>query len=185
MRRAAPAPVPLAPLLLVLSLLAPAAAGTAADRVSVVEFRDLFAAGGKPSPHATALDGRTVAIQGFLAPPPAKDSPFRVLVGAPTTHCPYCTAVNESAHLPYVLVYPGEGAEVPKGGRLIVIGTLDSGHAHEETYGLHYDLRVTDAVLLPASVLGGQRAAPASGRAAKAGASEIVAPHGASEIDEE
>jgi hypothetical protein len=152
----------LAPAVLFAAPAPPAAAeareGAAAGGVTVVEFRDLFAPNGKPNLRAAALRGRQVAMQGFLTPPPAEDSPFRVLVGAPTEHCPYCTSVNETEHLPYILVYPAEGASVPEGGRLIVIGTLDPGLPREPAYGLHYDLRLTDAVLLPASVLArGQR----------------------------
>lgn len=143
------------------------ATGRADTDITIVQFRDLFNARGKPSFRAAVLSGRPVAIQGFLAPPPAEDSPFRVLVGEPTEHCPYCTGVNEAEHLPYILVYPSEGAEIPAARRFIAIGTLDAGHDYEQNYGLHNDLRLREAVLLDAVVLGSRRARPGADRAAQ------------------
>ena len=120
------------------------ATATDGDPVSV-QFRDLFRSG-KPSPRAMELNGQKVLIQGFFADRPADDSPFYVLVGAPTQYCPYCSTVNEQDHLPFVLVYPH--AEVPGHGgrtRVAVEGVLDAGLNYESTFGLHNDLRLLEA----------------------------------------
>lgn len=121
-------------------------AEAAADEVYHLQFRDLFIAGGKPSRTATALSGKTIELVGFLAPPPEETSPFYVLVGAPTTFCPYCTTANEQDHLPFVLIYADQ---VPEGmglrTRLRVSGRLDAGHTYEGVYGIHNDLRLLDA----------------------------------------
>ena len=144
-------------LLAAMALAAPSADGTAgaADtspeaqpEATLIQFRDLFDRRGKPSIHSVRLNGTPVEMVGFMAPPPDQDSPFLVLVGVPTTFCPYCSTVNEHDHLPFVLVYPDEEIDLSKIGprrRLRISGLLDAGHGHEGFYGIHNDVRITDA----------------------------------------
>ena len=127
------------------------AAATAAvnERPVFVQFRDLFARGGKPSEAAVALSGRRVVMTGFSTPPPTMESPFLVFVGAPTNFCPYCSSIHEEDHLPYVLIYP-ENEEVPIFGlsaRILVTGTLQASHDYDPFYGIHNDVRILDATI--------------------------------------
>ncbi|MGF1502330.1 MAG: hypothetical protein ACFBSD_10995 [Paracoccaceae bacterium] len=118
------------------------------DAPVTVQFRELFD-GGKPSALAQELNGRAIEIVGFFAPPPTAESPFYVLVGAPAQFCPYCSAVHEQDHLPYVLVYPeGETTRYGARARIRIVGRLDAGVNHENFYGIHNDLRLFDAVVL-------------------------------------
>lgn len=128
-----------------------AAAGTAAavesagdaGKAVYVQFRELFDRRGKPTERARALDGRVIEMIGFSTAPPTRESPFLVFVGAPTAHCPYCTAVSEMDHLPYVLIYAEHDLETyGRRDRLRVRGRLKVAHEHEEMYGLHVDLRL-------------------------------------------
>ncbi len=114
-----------------------------------VQFRDLFARGGKPSDTAVALSGRQVVMTGFTTPPPTHESPFLVFVGAPTSFCPYCSSIHEEDHLPYVLIYP-EDEDVPIFGlnaRILVTGTLQASHDYDPFYGIHNDVRILDAMV--------------------------------------
>lgn len=129
-----------------LAMLLPIAA--LADTTFLVQFRDLFFQGGKPSPRATWMSGATVELTGFLTPPPDEESPFLVLVGVPTTICPYCTSVDEQDHLPYVLVYPDtpfDRSNVTSRTRIRVRGTLNISHEFEGFYGIHNDVRILAA----------------------------------------
>lgn len=115
-----------------------------------VQFRDLFNGNGKPTDRAVSLSGQFIEIVGFFTPPPTRESPFRVLVGAPTAICPYCTAINEVDHLPYVLVYADE--EIGRVGlraRMRIVGQIFASHDHEQFYGLHNDIRIIGATITP------------------------------------
>ncbi len=143
--------LPLLPLEAAATAEGAAAAEAAAEPVRV-QFRDLFDGNGKPTARAVELTGQRVVIEGFLSPSPTRASPFLVFVGAPTQHCPYCTSVNDTAHLPYILVYPKEGTDPPGfvRRRLRVTGTLEASHDHEPFYGLHNDIRIRTALVGPA-----------------------------------
>lgn len=136
---------------LVLGMLMPHAPAHAGGNFSFVQFRDLFR-GGKPSPNAQDLDGSHVGLVGFFAPPPTDDSPFLVMVGNPTSVCPYCTTVSEEEHLPFVLVYPQVPFDWSYYGqrrRYRVVGKLSAGGQNENFYQIHNDLRIVDAVVVP------------------------------------
>lgn len=131
---------------LIIALL-PIASAFAEDAFPM-HFRDLFERGGKPSTTAKFFSGEKILITGYLAPPPTEESPFLVLVGAPTSFCPYCTSVDERDHLPYVLIYPDppfDARSVGQRTRIVVSGELDAGVQNEKFYGLHNDLRVVSA----------------------------------------
>lgn len=115
-----------------------------------MQFRDIFADKGKPSDLARETSGKQVTMVGFVAPPPDKSSPFLVLVGEPTTFCPYCSTISEHDHLPFVLVYTGEPVDHEHYGlrrRLRVTGRLNADHGNEPTYGFHRDVEILDAVI--------------------------------------
>ena len=143
----------LAALCLTLGTAAGPAGAVDSDRVDgekpiYVQFRDLFDRSGKPTEKAKSLDGKVIEMIGFSTAPPTRTSPFLVFVGAPTAHCPYCTAVSEMDHLPYVLIYAEhELRTYGRRDRLRVRGRLNAGHDHEQMYGLHYDLRLLDATV--------------------------------------
>ncbi len=127
----------------------PAAPAEAEERPTWVQFRDLFDRKGKPTDLAVDLSGQLIEIVGFQTPSPTRASPFMVMVGRPTAVCPYCTAINDEEHLPYVLVYPHFEGQIPRfRGRLRIIGRIQASHAHEAFYGLHNDVRVLDARIL-------------------------------------
>ena len=134
-----------------------------------VMFRDLFSGRGKASFKASALHGKRIEMIGFMAPPPDyDDSPFLVLVGVPTTFCPYCSTVNDQEHLPFVLVYPDHELDQRTIGlrrRLKVTGILDAGSSDDDFFGIHNDLRLFDAEVVfdayePRIVRGKRVAAP-------------------------
>lgn len=119
-------------------------------QVIPVQMRDLFVPGGKPSAKAVFLSGRQIAIAGFAAEPPDEDSPFLVLVGAPTAFCPYCATIDEQDHLPYILVYPEDVevvGDIDKNARIRVIGELETSHGFDQDYGVHNDIRLTSALV--------------------------------------
>ncbi|MEL7000068.1 MAG: hypothetical protein AAFP68_17545 [Pseudomonadota bacterium] len=117
----------------------------------VLQFRDVFGSNsGKPSRQGANRSGKAVQIVGFLAPPPTNDSPFVVMVGAPTSFCPYCTAVDEQDHLPYILVYPDapmDLSSITTRTRVRVEGIISVSHDHEDRYGLHNDVRILKATI--------------------------------------
>lgn len=162
-----------------------APSGAVADETSEraptpVQFRDLFIAGGKPSPGAIGLSiaRRSISLAGFFAPPPPGGSPFQVLVGAPTETCPYCTTIDDKEHLPFVLVYGADGQPVsfPPSTRVRVTGRIDTGHENEDVFGIHNDVRIVDAVIV--------RDARTRRASAPQGARPKVDPLGADSADE-
>ncbi len=120
-----------------------------AERV-FVRFRELFDGRGKASDRAVELNGRRVEMIGFQTPAPTRQSPFLVVVGAPSVVCPYCSSVDDREHLPYVLVYPEtEMPNVNPRLRLRIVGEISASHQHESYYGLHNDVRILNATVLP------------------------------------
>ena len=176
--------------LVILSVVASILTGVAysAGATQQVQFRDLFFRGGKPSPQAASISGTTIEMVGFVAEAPSHDSPFLVLVGAPTDHCPYCNSVDDLDHLPYVLVYPDHPFDHHEFGsrtRIRVVGQLSASHDFEDYFGIHNDLRILSASVmrdLPAANpvqerLRAKRAAARKARAAeKAAARQAISP---------
>lgn len=115
------------------------------DAPVTVLFRDLFDARGKPSERAFELIGREVRMIGFPADPPSDESPFVVVVGEPTTDCPYCAVIFDDEHLPYVLAYTEQYPQMGYNTRIVVVGTLEADHDFDPTFGIHNDLRLLNA----------------------------------------
>lgn len=119
------------------------------ERPIVVQFRDLFTPSGKPSLDTLNWRGKVVEVVGFQTPPPEPDSPFLVLVGAPSNTCPYCESVDETEHPPYALVYPkDEWRHVSPRTRIRVAGELATSHNYDDSYGIHNDVRLLRAVVI-------------------------------------
>ena len=63
------------------------AARAAAERIRI---RDLYVERAEFSPKATGLNGRSVEIQGYMAPPLKAEAGFFVLTKLPMAVCPFC-----------------------------------------------------------------------------------------------
>lgn len=55
-----------------------------------LRMRDLYTRGAEFSDEAKGLDGKTVEIKGFMAPPLKADAGFFVLTTLPMAVCPFC-----------------------------------------------------------------------------------------------
>ena len=111
-----------------------------------IKIRDLWAGGGQFAPLAEQLAGKTVEMQGYMAPPLKPEINFFVLTRIPMAFCPYC---DTEASWPddLVLVYVDAAmSPVPFNDLIKVSGTLDIGTKADAATGF-----VSRARLLGAS----------------------------------
>lgn len=99
------------------------------------------------SERALALDGTTVEIVGFMAPPLKAEAPFFVLTDVPMQTCPFC---DEIALWPDNIIYVTSDAElpmIPYDRQIRVAGTLELGEATDEATGFVSLVRLTRAAV--------------------------------------
>jgi hypothetical protein len=127
--------------------LATAERALAAD--TALRFDELYAKqsvlGLELSGKTKALEGRTVRILGYLAPPLKPDVAFFVLTRAPVALCPFC---NSDADWPsdIVVVYPRDGWHSTQDGLPVAVsGTLELGSKIDPRTGFVSLVRVVDA----------------------------------------
>lgn len=87
------------------------------------------------SPKAQALNGKTISMQGFMAPPLKPSLRFFVLTKVPMSICPFCSS---DADWPdnIVLVYLSKPARaLPFDQQIKVTGRLELGNAMDEETG--------------------------------------------------
>jgi len=77
------------------SLVAISAPYVARAKDGAIRLRDLYARGGELSDLALELEGKSVRVAGFMAPPLKADSRFFVLTKQPMTVCPFCETEAE------------------------------------------------------------------------------------------
>lgn len=97
------------------------------------------------SAKAKGLEGRTVRVLGYLAPPLKPDVRFFVLTRAPVALCPFC---NSDADWPsdIIVVYPKSPlASGEDGLPVAVTGTLEIGSSIDAQTGFVSLVRIIDA----------------------------------------
>ena len=92
-----------------------------------------------------ALDGETVTMRGFMAPPLKAEAAFFVLTREPLAICPFC---QSDADWPsdIVVVRLAEASPIVSAGtRVTVTGRLEVGPAVDPDTGFVSQLRIVDA----------------------------------------
>lgn len=96
------------------------------------------------SDQLTTLNGKPVAITGYLAPPLKAESRFFVLTREPLALCPFCQS-DADWPVDIVVVYlRRESTLLPAGARLTVVGRLELGSWLDPETGFVSQLRVVD-----------------------------------------
>ena len=114
----------------------------AAERIKI---RDLWGAGGEFSPLATQVSGRTVELQGYMAPPLKPEMSFFVLTRIPMAVCPFC---DTEAAWPndLIVVYCDHALALVNFNELIrVSGRLETGTKTDPETGLVSRVRLMQA----------------------------------------
>ncbi len=99
------------------------------------------------SERALGLNGTTVEIVGFMAPPLKAEAPFFVLTDVPMQSCPFC---DEIALWPDNIIYVTSDAELPMlpyDRQIRVAGTLELGEAKDEATGFVSLVRLRQAAV--------------------------------------
>lgn len=108
-------------------------------------MRDLYAAGAEFSAQAKYLDGREVAIQGFMAPPLKADAAFFVLTKLPLAVCPFCdTELDWPTDIVLVRLRRGQDW-VDFNQPIVVTGRLRLGTEIDPATGFLSRIRLEDA----------------------------------------
>lgn len=113
----------------------------------VLSFQDMYAASGSSrglqfSEAFTSMEGKTVQLSGYMAPPLKPVFNFFVLSKQPMAICPFCST---DADWPedIVVVYVAEGAKsVANDTLLTVTGTLELGSYTDEETGFVSQARI-------------------------------------------
>lgn len=130
--------------------LAAAAAGVAlpglarARDVVSLRFSDLYVRGRELTESAAALDGRTVRMTGYMAPPLKPEIDFFVLTRRPMSVCPFCETEAEWP-VDIVLAFSREPVEVVRYTDLVqVTGRFETGFETDAATGFMSFLRLRD-----------------------------------------
>jgi hypothetical protein len=104
-----------------------------------LEFSELYSKttvrGVEFSPKLQALNGKSVVMDGWMAPPLKPKLDFFVLTKAPLATCPFCsTAADWPPDIVLVIMPPGRTAE-PTTKRIQVTGRLEVGIKTDEDTG--------------------------------------------------
>ncbi len=92
-----------------------------------------------------ALNGRTVAMTGYMAPPLKAESHFFVLTREPMALCPFCQSDAEWP-LDIVVIYlEGVAPLVSAGEAIVVRGRLQVGSWTDPQTGFVSQVRIVDA----------------------------------------
>jgi hypothetical protein len=93
-----------------------------------------------------ALKGRTVSIEGYMAPPLKAESDFFVLTREPVSLCPFCQSDAEWPTDIVVVYLKGEAPLVGQGDKVLVSGRLEVGSWTDPKTGFVSQIRIADAV---------------------------------------
>lgn len=125
------------------TLPAPRRAAAAGD--GPIKLRDLYNLDQSFSDLATSLEGQTITVDGFMAPPLKAETNFFVLTKRPMATCPFC---ESEADWPQdiVAIYARRTiTPVPFNVPIDVTGTLELGTYKDEEFGFVSRVRLTDA----------------------------------------
>jgi hypothetical protein len=120
----------------------PMAAARAAE---TVKFDELFVFGQGVTERARALEGRTIAMSGYMAPPLRAESQFFVLTATPMPLCPFCDSEGDwpESIIPVLTRRPIE--VVPFYTALTARGVLAIGTHEDPDTGFVSPMRIVDA----------------------------------------
>jgi hypothetical protein len=119
--------------------------GPARAGVERLRIRDLYAKGAEFSDKAQALNGQTVEIQGFMAPPLKAEADFFVLTKLPMAVCPFCDSELDWP-TDIVLVKLGQRQDWVDFNRPIVVrGRLQLGTEVDQETGFVSRVRLVEA----------------------------------------
>jgi hypothetical protein len=114
-----------------------------------VRFEEMYKASGvlglEMSDKLVALNGKSVEISGFMAPPLKAEAGFFVLTREPVSLCPFC---NSDANWPsdIIVVYLRGGVRYTQTNRAITVsGTLEIGSKLDAKTGFVSLVRLIDA----------------------------------------
>lgn len=110
-----------------------------------IKLRDLYNPDQSFSDLATSLEGKTITVDGFMAPPLKADTTFFVLTKRPMATCPFC---ESEADWPQdiVAIYTRRIiTPVPFNVPIDVTGTLQLGTFKDEEFGFVSRVRMIDA----------------------------------------
>lgn len=116
------------------------------DKDELVRLRDLYDRDMSFSELAQSLEGKRVAVSGFMAPPLKAESSFFVLTKIPMSVCPFCETEAEWPD-DILAVYTKRTLRVvPFNVPIITEGTLELGTFVDEETGFLSRVRLADAI---------------------------------------
>lgn len=92
-----------------------------------------------------SLDGKTVTMQGFMAPPLKAEASFFVLTEIPMALCPFCSSDADWPDNIMVIYLGGKQTFLPGGAKIGVEGKLEVGSWTDPETGFLSRLRLRDA----------------------------------------
>ncbi|TFF20584.1 hypothetical protein E3C22_16915 [Jiella endophytica] len=111
-----------------------------------VRMRDLYNKDLSFSDYAKAMEGRRIAVQGFMAPPLKAESTFFVLTKRPMAVCPFCESEAEWPD-DILAVYASRVIDtVPFNVKIVTSGTLELGTYEDPDLGFVSRVRLSNAV---------------------------------------
>ena len=111
----------------------------------MLDFKELYIKGTDPTDKTKSLDGQTVAMRGFMAPPLKAEASFFVLTKMPMAVCPFCDSTMQWPD-DIVLVLAGAPIEIlPFTVPITVEGSLSVGFRTEPETGFVSFVRLENA----------------------------------------
>ena len=139
-------------LVVVLAALSPARGASAPEPLAIVDLYAAFSPLGLTfSETARRLQGQTVRVRGFMAPPLKAEATFFVLSAQPVSICPFCQSDADWPH-DIVVVYPKSGAAPAfrsAAAPVEVIGVLELGGKTDADTGFVSQVRLAQASARP------------------------------------
>jgi hypothetical protein len=114
----------------------------AAQRVRMFELYD---DGNDFTPLAKELNGKRIAIQGFMAPHLKVDSDFFILSNTPVETCPFCASEGDWIDSIVFVRMRRKQEAVEPGVVIMVEGKLEIGPEKDAETGFFSKVRLTDA----------------------------------------
>jgi hypothetical protein len=116
-----------------------------ARAVETVGFDELFVFGQGVTDRARALEGRTVAMSGYMAPPLRADARFFVLTAAPMPLCPFCDSEGDWPESIIPVLTRRAIEVVPFYTAITARGTLVIGTHEDSDTGFVSPMRIVEA----------------------------------------
>jgi hypothetical protein len=92
-----------------------------------------------------ALNGKSVSMEGFMAPPLKAEANFFVLTEIPMALCPFCSSDADWPDNIVVIYLGSKQTFLPGGTRVLVDGKLEMGSWTDPDTGFLSRLRIRDA----------------------------------------